>query len=193
MKKKERPPTLIVRVPVERVAWVWCWGEPTRLVNCCWGTVWRTWQQWENSEEDTNFRRTGERLKFEDWTGTNILAVNTVLRRAESKNRGNGEEVKITNYQVSATKNEKRWLSGTLMGVLLVDKAFPDDTIRMNFGCCCSWLLGIVWNLGNKKLNQCNCKSSSHNSKQLTHSLQRNLKTQCYLILPWRKSSTSLL
>ena len=36
---------------------------------------------------------------------------------------------------------------GTLMGVLLVDKALPDDTIRMNFGCCCSWLLGIVWNL----------------------------------------------
>ena len=48
--------------------------------------------------------------------------------------------------------------AGTLMGVLLVDKALPEETIRMNFGCCWSWLLGIVWNLGNKQCcNLCCC------------------------------------
>ena len=43
-------------------------------------------------------------------------------------------------------------MSDTLMGVLLVDKTLPDDTIRMNLGCCWSWLFGIVWNLKTKKL-----------------------------------------
>ena len=58
---------------------------------------------------------------------------------------GRGAETR-TGWDKTKTKTMMR----TLMGVLLVDKALPDDTIRMNFGCCWSWLLGIVWNL--KKL-----------------------------------------
>ena len=49
-------------------------------------------------------------------------------------------------------KTFKKAMSDTLMGVLLVDKTLPDDTIRMNLGCCWSWLFGIVWNLKTKKL-----------------------------------------